>query len=269
MDWEELKTKEFWVAIFAEFQATLLFVLIATGSAMSLNNSSYLHIALTFGLTIATLVQAIGHISGGHINSAVTVAMMVTRKISIFRGILYVIAQMVGAMCGSAILKGITPDDIEGNLAADMIMPGVSVGAGFGVEFLITWQFVMTVFATTDPNRKDLMGSPALAIGISIAIGHLFAIGYTNCGMNPARSFGPAVVSGFWTDHWVFWVGPILGGVLAALQYEFLLAPSASVQRFKNYVTCRDDKADGIINVNQVTNPVNVEMTTETNISTS
>lgn len=107
-------------------------------------------------------------------------------------------------------------------------MNGVDGAQGFAVEMLITFQFIWTVFATTDPDRTDAQGSPALAIGISIAIGHLlavsclvsaeiatwskviimsldtgFQIGYTNCGLNPARSFGPAVISGYWTNHWV------------------------------------------------------------------
>lgn len=257
LDFSEFSTKSFWIAVYGEFQATMLFILISTGSAMSLNQPTYLHVSLTFGFAVATLIQAVGHISGGHLNPAVSVAMMVTRRITFLRGVLYVAAQMLGAICASAILKGITPDNIAGDLAANKLMNGIDAAQGFAVEMLITFQFIWTVFATTDPERTDPQGSPALAIGISIAIGHLLAIGYTNCGLNPARSFGPAVVSGYWTNHWVFWLGPLVGAVLAGIQYDFILAPTASRQRFKDYMSC-----DSVPPVTMV-NPVHMEMTRE------
>ncbi|XP_043546996.1 aquaporin-1-like [Chiloscyllium plagiosum] len=100
---------------------------------------------------------------------------------------------------------------------------GVTPAQGLGVEIIITFQLVLCVFATTDKRRKDLSGSGPLAIGLSVAIGHLMAIGFTGCGMNPARSFGPAVITGNFKDHWVYWVGPIIGGVTAAFVYDFAL----------------------------------------------
>ncbi|KAL8164821.1 UNVERIFIED_CONTAM: aquaporin-like protein [Gekko kuhli] len=105
---------------------------------------------------------------------------------------------------------------------------GVNAGQGLGIEIFATLQLVLCVLATTDRRRTDVSGSAPLAIGLSVALGHLLAIDYTGCGINPARSFGSAVVKGDFVNHWIFWVGPMLGGVGATLIYDFLLAPRTS-----------------------------------------
>ncbi|XP_038664506.1 aquaporin-4 isoform X4 [Scyliorhinus canicula] len=186
-------TQQFWRAVCGEFLATLIFVLLGTGSTIGCDGKSgplnIVLISLCFGLSIATMVQCFGHISGGHVNPVVTVA---------------------------------------------MINENLSVGHGLLVELIITFQLVFTIFATCDPKRDDLKGSAALAIGLSVVIGHLFAINYTGASMNPARSFGPAVITGSWENHWVYWVGPMMGGVIAAVLYKYLFCPDKELRHQLN-----------------------------------
>ncbi|XP_021778210.1 lens fiber major intrinsic protein [Papio anubis] len=103
--------------------------------------------------------------------------------------------------------------------------PGVSVAQATTVEIFLTLQFVLCIFATYDERRNGQLGSVALAVGFSLALGHLFGMYYTGAGMNPARSFAPAILTGNFTNHWVYWVGPIIGGGLGSLLYDFLLFP--------------------------------------------
>ncbi|KAJ6659327.1 hypothetical protein lerEdw1_019198 [Lerista edwardsae] len=105
---------------------------------------------------------------------------------------------------------------------------GINQGQGLGIEIIATLQLVLCVLATTDRRRHDVSGSAPLAIGLSVALGHLLAIDYTGCGINPARSFGSALVANNFNNHWVFWVGPLLGGAAAAFIYDFILAPRSS-----------------------------------------
>uniref|UniRef100_A0A3P8U227 Aquaporin-4 n=1 Tax=Amphiprion percula TaxID=161767 RepID=A0A3P8U227_AMPPE len=225
-------TQEFWRCVAAEFFAMLFFVLLSLGSTINwgaagqdVHPPDQVLISLCFGLSISTMVQCFGHISGAHINPAVTAAMVVTRKLSLAKAAFYLLAQCVGAIVGAAILYGITPASVRGGLGVTGVNTSISVGNALVVELFITFQLVFTVFATCDYKRKDLKGSSALAIGLSVCIGHLFAIPYTGASMNPARSFGPAVVTWSWDNHWVYWVGPPLGGALAAALYEYMFCP--------------------------------------------
>ncbi|XP_008294131.1 aquaporin-4-like [Stegastes partitus] len=225
-------TQEFWRCVAAEFFAMMLFVLFSLSSTIKwgavgqdVHPPNLVLISLCFGLSITTMVQCFGHISGAHINPAVTLAMVVTRKLSLAKAVFYLLAQCVGAIVGAAILYGITPASVRSGLGITGVNPSISVGNALVVELFITFQLVFTVFATCDHKRKDLKGSSALAIGLSVCIGHLFAIPYTGASMNPARSFGPAMVTWSWENHWVYWVGPPLGGVLAAALYEYLFCP--------------------------------------------
>ncbi|XP_067824384.1 aquaporin-1-like isoform X2 [Heptranchias perlo] len=202
----EIQTKSFWRAALAEFLGMTIFVFLSIGSATKWTGAGVpadiVQIALTFGLAIATLAQSIGHISGAHLNPAVTLGLLVGCQISILRAATYILSQMLGAVAASAILFGLTPKSRNGTLGVNALGDGVTSAQGLGVEIIITFQLVLCVFATTDKRRTDLSGSGPLAIGLSVAIGHLMAIGFTGCGMNPARSFGPAVVTGNFKDHW-------------------------------------------------------------------
>ncbi|XP_008060472.1 aquaporin-2-like [Carlito syrichta] len=205
----ELRSIAFSRAVFAEFLATLLFVFFGLGSALNWPQAlpSVLQIALAFGLGIGTLVQALGHVSGAHINPAVTVACLVGCHISFLRAAFYVAAQLLGAVAGAALLHEITPADIRGDLAVNVLNNNTTAGQGVTVELFLTLQLVLCIFASTDQRRGDNLGTPALSIGFSVALGHLLGIHYTNCSMNPARSLAPAVVTGKFDDHWV-WLKP-------------------------------------------------------------
>ncbi|NXT27864.1 AQP5 protein, partial [Syrrhaptes paradoxus] len=225
---QELLTPGFGRAILAEFICTLIFVFIGLGSALKWPSAlpSILQIALAFGLAIASLVQAFGHISGAHINPAVTIAFFVGNQISFLRTLFYVIAQLVGAIVGAGILYGVTPANTRGNLAINALNNNTTPGQALVVEIILTFQLAACIFASTDSRRGGNVGSPALSIGLSVAAGHLVGIYFTGCSMNPARSFGPAViVRKFSSSHWVFWVGPILGACLAAILYFYVLVP--------------------------------------------
>jgi len=238
----ELRSIPFWKAILAELLGTLLLVFI--GCASCLDNwqkeaalgrgVTVVQISLTFGLAVATVVWCIAHVSGGHINPAVTAGMLIARKITVIRAIFYVIAQCAGAILGAGLLHLLHPNDhLQDGLGNTGRDPKVRLDQAFGIELVITFVLVFTVFASCDKYRNDLGGSVPLTIGFSITVCHLFAIKYTGSSMNPARSFGPAVIANRWADHWLYWVGPISGCVLAALVYDLVFAADASIKKVK------------------------------------
>ncbi|XP_039944657.1 aquaporin-2 isoform X2 [Hirundo rustica] len=205
MMWE-LRSIAFTRAVFAEFLATLVFVLFGLGSALNWPSApapSTLQIAMAFGLAIGTLVQALGHVSGAHINPAVTLGCLLGSQLSLLRALFYVVAQLLGGVVGAAILHQVTPADSRQGLALNKLHNETTTGQAVTVELFLTFQLVLCVFASTDERREDNLGSPALSIGLSVAVGHLLGIRYTGCSMNPARSFAPAVVVGDFSDHWV------------------------------------------------------------------
>ncbi|XP_041036095.1 lens fiber major intrinsic protein-like [Cetorhinus maximus] len=226
MMWE-LKSISFWRAVFAEFFATMLFVFFGLGFTMrwSPGPMNVLLVSLGFGFVLAALVQAVGHVSGAHLNPAVTFAYLLGAQLSIFRCVMYIVAQLLGAVAGAAVLYGVTPPSVRGNLGLNTLHAGVGLGQGTAVEIFLTLQFVLCIFATTDIRRNGFMGSAAIIIGFSLTVGHFFGLYYTGCGMNPARSFAPAVLTRNFGNHWVFWVGPLIGGAIAALLYDFILFP--------------------------------------------
>ncbi len=225
----EFTSLEAWRTTFAEFIATLLFVFLGAGSVVitgtlsggDLTVTRLVAIALAHGLAISLLVFATAHISGGHINPAVTFAAMLTKKIGRTRGLMLIVAQIVGAVAGAALLLGTIPDAADTNLGAHALGPGVSIGMGVTMEIVVTFALVFVVFATAVDSGG--MGNLApIAIGLIVLVDHLVAVPITGASMNPARSFGPALVAGEWADHWVYWVGPLLGGAIAGLVYQLV-----------------------------------------------
>ncbi|XP_005986219.1 lens fiber major intrinsic protein-like [Latimeria chalumnae] len=223
----ELRSLAFVRAVFAEFSATMVFVFFGAGSALSWSTAplNTLQISLAFGLAIATMVQGVGHISGAHLNPAVTLAFLFGSHISMLRALFYITAQVLGGMAGAAVLYGVTPPSVRGDLAINNLHPEVKSGHAFVLEAILTFQLVLCIYATTDDRRTGCLGSQALAIGFSVTLGHLIGIPFTGTSMNPARSFGPSVVVGKFPHHWVFWVGPIIGGVVAGQLYDLVLFP--------------------------------------------
>ncbi len=226
---EDLSSPAAWRAAFAEFIATLLFIFLGAGTVVvtggvlgdELTSARLVAIALAHGLAIALLVSATANISGGHINPAVTFGAFITGKISLIKGAMYVVAQIAGAVVGALLLAAAIPEAAQGNLGAHGLGPGVTVGGGMIAEIVLTFALVFVVFATAmDP--KGLAHLAPIAIGITVLVDHLFGVPVTGASMNPARSFGPALIAGAWENHWIFWVGPLMGGALAALVYEFV-----------------------------------------------
>ncbi|KAK7800548.1 hypothetical protein U0070_006735 [Myodes glareolus] len=212
-------------ALFAEFLATGLYVFFGVGSVLPwpVALPSVLQIAITFNLATATAVQISWKTSGAHANPAVTLAYLVGSHISLPRAVAYIAAQLAGATAGAALLYGVTPGGVRETLGVNVVHNSTSTGQAVAVELILTLQLVLCVFASMD--SRQTLGSPAAMIGISVALGHLIGIYFTGCSMNPARSFGPAVIVGKFAVHWIFWVGPLTGAVLASLIYNFILFP--------------------------------------------
>ncbi|WAR21867.1 AQPA-like protein, partial [Mya arenaria] len=173
---QELKTWSLWRAVLAEFLATLLFVFIGTMSAVDIvpitdSAGKFVRIGLTFGLMIAVCIQMFGHVSGGHMNPAVSLAMAVAMEISPARAVLYTVAQCCGGMLGSLLLKGVTPGALNDNLGLTTVKPDLNGGQAFACELVFTFILVMSIFGCTDPSRA-LFGSPALGIGLTVSVLH-------------------------------------------------------------------------------------------------
>ena len=215
-----------WRSVLAELIATLLFVFVGAGSVVVLggvnDTGGLVAVALTHGLAIALLVAATAKISGGHINPAVTFGAVITGRMKLSTGVLYLGGQIAGAVIGALLLEAAIVGQYEGNLGAHSLNLELLDGQGAAVlvEAVLTFVLVFTVFATAmDP--RGLVGVAPIAIGFAILVDHLVGVPMTGASMNPARSFGPALVADAWDDHWVYWVGPLIGGGLAALVYYF------------------------------------------------
>jgi aquaporin-4 len=174
---EEVQTFSFWKAVRCEFLISLIYVFIGCGSWTDLQRiqDSYFRVAVTFGLAQATLMQCVGHISGAQMNPAITLSMLATGKMGIARSICYILAQGLGAIAGAGILYGSTPGKYHGTLGVISIQPDVLPGQAFAVEFMVTFVLVFTYFANLEPKRVD-MGSRSLSVGLSVVLGHLFAV---------------------------------------------------------------------------------------------
>ncbi len=219
-----------WRAVLAELIATLLFVFVGAGSVVVVTGvigvsprddaAALMAIALAHGLAIALLVAGTAKISGGHINPAVTFGAVITGRMKLTTGVLYVGAQLTGAVIGALLLEAAVVGDVEGSLGAHSLNLGALDGEGGGVlvEAVLTFVVVFTVFATAiDP--RGMSNLAPVAIGLAVLVDHLVGVPLTGASMNPARSFGPALVADVWDNHWVYWVGPLAGGGIAALAY--------------------------------------------------
>ena len=225
----EFTSREAWRSTLAEFIASLLFVFLGAGSVVvsgglpngDLDSARLAVIALTHGLAIAMLVYATANISGGHINPAVTFAAWLTKKISTARGLMYIAAQLGGAVVGALLLLATIPEAANTNLGAHALGPDVSISMGLLMEIILTFALVFVIFATAvDPGG---MGNLApLAIGMTVLVDHLVGVPITGASINPARSFGPALVSGAWSDQWIYWIAPLLGGAGAGVVYQYI-----------------------------------------------
>lgn len=203
---------------------TLIFA--GTGAVMvaaGKTNIGLVEIALAHGIAIAVMVSALGAVSGGHFNPAVSVAMWVTRRIGTVSALGYIVAQLAGAVLASLALRALFPEGLrdEAQMGAAALGPGIDFAQGVGIEALLTFFLVIVIFGTAVDARAPKLGG--IAIGLTIAMDILAGGPLTGAAMNPARAFGPAVVAGAWEDHAVYWVGPIIGAVAAGLLYHYVL----------------------------------------------
>ncbi|KAL7860615.1 hypothetical protein AOLI_G00169640 [Acnodon oligacanthus] len=180
-----------------------------------------LHVSLTFGASVALTCVCLG---GVHLNPAMTLALVAGLRVSPWRAVLYVGAQLLGALTACGLLLGIAPAPLRSNLGINELASGVHLYQAFSVEMAVTFQLILSVLTVTHPKSAFLSLAPAV-LGLSVTLGHLIAIGFTGCGMNPARSFGPAVLTLNFENHWVYWAGPCVGAILAWLLYDLLLYP--------------------------------------------
>ena len=202
-------------------------VVLAAGNV----NIGLIEIALAHGLAIALLISALGHISGGHFNPAVTAGFWVTRRISTSLAIGYVLAQLTGGILGAVALTLLFPEGLReaANLGTPALGPGIEFGKAVGIEIILTFFLVMVIFGTAVDRRSANLGG--LAIGLTITMDILAAGPLTGAVMNPARALGPALLTGTWDDHLVWWIGPVIGGVIAAMVYHYLFSEEAEQGR--------------------------------------
>jgi MIP family channel proteins len=221
----ELASSEGRRALSAEFLGTLLFCVFSAGTmavtggllAERMSSARLLAVAVAQGLAYAIFVAATLPISGGHLNPAVTFAALISKQIGAAKAFMYMVAQCAGAVAGALLLMVMIPASMHGNLGADTLAARVSVGGGLVTEIVLTSVLVAAVMSAArgvSPVRLAI-------VGLVVVLGQLLGGPLTGGSMNPARSFGPALVAGVWGNHWVYWVGPLVGAAVAMFIYDF------------------------------------------------
>jgi aquaporin Z len=216
----------------AELIGTFALVFIGCGSAVIAGDYiGFVGISFAFGLTVLAMVYAIGNISGCHINPAVTIAMLVASKIKAKEAVGYIIVQCIGAVIAAGVIYLIASGISEYSLAEnglgqngfESLSPaGYSLIACLIAEIVLTGLFLFVIFGSTSKNAPK--GFAGISIGFSLVLIHLIGIPITGTSVNPARSLGPAVIVGGETlsQIWLFWLAPIIGGIIAALIWRYL-----------------------------------------------
>ena len=209
----------------AEFIGTFTLIFIGGGAGIAVSiysptGGNLVAVALANGLAIGLMVTNLGHISGGHFNPAITLGFLTSRRITTQLAGLYWGAQLLGAIAAAFILRWLT------NLAAlrkgAIPVPHVPDGKAVVFELILTFFLVWAVWATAVDPRGAFKMIAGLAIGLTITIDVLMGGRFTGAAVNPARAFGPELAGGVWTGWWIYWIGPILGAILASWLYEYL-----------------------------------------------
>ncbi|KAG0582079.1 hypothetical protein KC19_3G032700 [Ceratodon purpureus] len=233
-DHKSLRSKELWRGAAAEFIGTMLFVYLGCGSVIAsgmisrdMTCARVVIIAVAHGLAICCLAAATGAISGGHLNPAITLAFVVAGKETLIRAGLYVVAQLVGAVIGAWLIQSCTPAYLQRGLGSHDISKNVLDSQGCFMEIMLTFMLIFVIFGVAVDRRGPGVIAP-IPIGFAVLVDHLVGVPYTGASMNPARSFGPALVSGHWgRSHIIYWFGPCFGASLASAMYRLgFLEPS-------------------------------------------
>jgi aquaporin Z len=206
----------------AELIGAFALIFVGVGSIVFTQGQDLLAVGFAHGLTIAIMASAVGHISGGHFNPAVTLGFLVTRRIVPAVAVVYWLAQLSGAVLGALALRALFPSVANLDAGVPVLSPTIDAAAGIGIEALLSFFLVWVIFATAVDEGGAFKSIAGLAIGLTITIDVLAAGPLTGAAMNPARAFGPELVQGIWDDWWVYWIGPGIGAVVAALAYDWL-----------------------------------------------
>jgi aquaporin Z len=206
----------------AELVGAFALTFVGAGSIMS--GAGLVGVAFAHGLVIAVMASAVGHISGGHFNPAVTFGFFITRRMAPVLAVAYWASQLVGATIAALLLRWIYPGSVVdgAKLGAPVLSDRISLGSGLVVEALLTFFLVWVVFATAADARGTFKSVAGLAIGLTITLDVLMGGPLTGAAMNPSRAFGPELVGNHWSDAWIWYIGPLIGGGAAALAYELL-----------------------------------------------
>jgi aquaporin NIP len=210
-------------------EAIAAFALVFAGCGAVVTNATHqgalgnVEISLVFGLVIMVMIYATGHLSGAHINPAVTIAFTLTRHFPPREAVSYIAAQVIGATAGALLLLAAWTSQ-PGQLGATV--PSVGSGTALVYEIVLT-AFLMFVIIAVATDTRAVGAAAAIAIGGTVGLDALFGGPITGASMNPARSFGPALASGTWTDFWVYVAGPVIGAALGAFAYQIVREESA------------------------------------------
>lgn len=224
--------RELWKAAIAEFLGPFTLVVAGVGAIISTQNladgGNLVAVSLAHGLAIGLMIAALGHVSGGHFNPAVSISMLATGQIGVTRAAGYIVAQVLGGIAGAGILTLIFPalgpmgrNNPGVNLGLPGLGPDVTIAGALIMEAVMTFFLVLVIFGTAVDPRGPKAIAP-LAIGLIITIDILAGGRITGAAMNPARAIGPALVQQDFTNWWIYWVGPIIGGLIAAFAYKFI-----------------------------------------------
>jgi aquaporin Z len=216
--------------LFAEFLGTFAVVFFGVGAVCAdrfLQTSGgigLLGIALASGLAMAIMVSALGHISGGHFNPAITIGFWVTKRIGTLDAFLYWAAQILGGIAAAFLLRSIIPEETWRAVAlgTPSLLRDFPVLSAMVLEGLASFFLVVVFFATAVDDRGSFRAIAGFGIGLTMTLGALVIGPFTGAAMNPARAFGPAVASHHWANQGVYWIGPLAGGFLAGLLYNSL-----------------------------------------------
>ncbi|XP_039769335.1 aquaporin-2-like [Ornithorhynchus anatinus] len=272
-----LRSCRLWRAVLAEVVGTFVFVGVVLGASCPIGGPPALpppalQPALAAGLAGMGLAQSFGEVSGAQVNPALTLALALTRRLDPLSAATYVLAQSLGAVLASAAFYLALPRSATAQLVT-LVSGEAQAGQALGMEIFSTFQLALTIFATADQRRRETGQLGSLAVGFSVTAGALAAGPFSGGSMNPARSLGPAVLTGIWDCHWehwtglswcspgrlnqeaswvrrsqvltshppqVYWLGPALGATIGGLCYELLFSSGASREKLVACVACRD-----------------------------
>nr|QKE23127.1 aquaporin 14 [Macrourus berglax] len=243
MTLRELRSRQFWRAVLAELLGTLVLVSTMLGASVPGPGEppgGPLYPGLAIFAVIVTLGHCFGEISGAQVNPSVTVSMLAARKLDLVRGLVYMGAQCLGAFLATGALYLALPRKSTAEVFVNRVPEDGNAAQAVGMEVLCTFSMVFTIHAVQEQRQRDCTEPGHLGIGLAHTASVMMASRFSGAGMNPARALGPAIITGFWENHWVYWIGPLSGGVLAGVSHEFLFAPSASRQRLVACLTCKD-----------------------------